>query len=455
MKATPQKDAVPGLRIEAVQPLYAGELTSALTQINHHSELVNTQANPEVLDSVPYVNIDGIGVYRISGPLLTSGSWYSRALGYSAYDDIRADLTKMVSDPGIKEILLHMGTPGGSVFGVTDAAETIARVNSVKPVYVYSAKNVASGGYWLAANCKELIGSPESEWGSVGVIVTHFSYEKQLEDAGVSVTVLRSADFKAVGGPYKDLTDKEVEHIKSQVDQYNDLFQEHIRSKRPGVRLTSMRGETYIGDEALRVGLIDAVMSYDQTINYIKSKRTETQTQGAFSMKFTAVELKTALDAGKTLADLGITEAERDEILATPAAPPSADTEVDKLKADLAAAEALLAESEAKVQDLAGKLEASEAEVASLKENQKPNVNAELKKIVCELTDNRRVALGMQKIDMAEFSVDTVLVEYAAVTKAYEKAFVEGGALTKKTETKATSLAGDSIEAGHLQAARF
>lgn len=443
--------------IQAIDSRYSGELQLMHRQVSDQDLRIKFEASldTEQQPEKAYKVIDGIGLYTISGPLLSDGDAYSRWLGYADYPTIRNDVLTMGADPDVKEILLLVKSPGGSVYGISNAALAIKNVDKTKPVFVYSEKTAASGAYWLAAPARKIFCAPEAAAGSIGVIVTHFSYEQYLEKEGIKVTIVKSDELKATGGPYQDLTDKEVAHIQDEVDQYDQLFKAHVAENRPQVQLHNMQAQTFIGQEAVRMGLADAVMSFDDVIGYIRSQRTETQTQGAFSMKFTAVELKTALDAGKTLADLGITEAERDEILATLAAPPSADTEVDKLKADLAAAEILLVESEAKVQDLAGKLEASEAEVAVLKEVQKPSVNAELKKIVCELTDNRRVALGMQKIDMAEFSVDTVLVEYAAVTKAYEKAFVEGGALTKKTETKATSLAGDSIEAGHLQAARF
>ena len=113
------------LSIEAVHSLYAGELGHALSQISDSAEKFKIQMEEEIPaeDQKPYIIVDGIAIYRISGPLLSNGSWFSRYLGYSAYDDIRTDLMKAASDPDVKEILLYMGTPGGSVFGVTDASD--------------------------------------------------------------------------------------------------------------------------------------------------------------------------------------------------------------------------------------------------------------------------------------------------------------------------------------------
>lgn len=169
-------------------------------------------------------------------------------------------------------------------------------------------------------------------------------------------------------------------------------------------------------------------------------------------MQLTTKELRTALDAGKTLAEIGVTEEEAAKLLEE-AKDPEGKDEKD---GDLAAAEALVAEAQVQIADLTGKLEEAQAEIGALKEAavKQPDVNEKLKDIVCGIVDNRRVALGLQKVDLSAFSIDTILVEYAAATEAYEKAFKEGGMFNQKKEP-AVQTAKDSIQAGHLKAASF
>jgi len=435
------------LSIEAVHSLYAGELGHALSQLDNTEErfkACDSCDEDSIRSEKPYSVVDGIAIYKISGPLLTSGSWWSRYLGYAAYDDIRADLMQAAADPDVQEIMLYMGTPGGSVFGVTDASEALSKIRGIKPLYVYSQKNVASGGYWLAANAGTLIGSPESEWGSIGVIVTHFSYEKQLETEGIAVTVIKSDELKAVGGPYKDLTEKEVAHIKSQVDQYNDLFQEHVKSSRPGVKLSSMKGETYIGTEALKMGLVDAVMSYDQTIEYIKSKRTVSTQTGGYRMKMTAEELKVALEAGATLESLGITAEEAEEIQAAGAEgkePEAAQTEsvVEPDAKDL------------EIQALTEKVSGLEAELAKVSADS--GLVTEMRTMLAEVMNNRRCALHLPRMDFSSFSPESFVADYKAITSQYDQAFKTGGLFKKKEDPKKPAVATDSVHARLLDAA--
>lgn len=444
------------LSIEAVHSLYAGELGHALAQIENTTERFKAQSECDDeggSQEKPYSVIDGIAIYKISGPLLTSGNRWSRLLGYAAYDDIRADLTQVANDPDVQEILCYMGTPGGAVYGVTDVSDAMAKIGAIKPLYVYSQKNVASGGYWLAANATTLIGSPESEWGSIGVIVTHFSYEKQLEEDGITVTIIKSDELKAVGGPYKDLTEKEVSHIKSQVDQYNDLFQEHVRSKRPGVRLASMKGETYIGEDALRMGLIDAVMSYDQTIDYIKSKRKMTTQTGGYKMKMTAEELKTALDSGATLESLGLTAEDVAEIQASvQEAEPEAYTETTvEAEVSVDVLKELVAVKDVEITELAAKVEQLTAELATT--NTDKALVAEMKSVISEVMCNRRVALGLPKIDFSAFSAESLMSDYKAITDQFDKAFKTGGMFSKKEEVKKPAVADNRNHAALLDAA--
>jgi len=445
------------LSIEAVHPLYAGELGHALSQMASQAERFKAQddyeSDGENTGNKPYTVIDGIAIYKISGPLLTNGSWMSRMFGYAAYDDIRADLMQAASDPEVVDILLYMGTPGGSVFGVTDASDALTKIGAIKNLYVYSSKNVASGGYWLAANAGTLIASPESEWGSVGVIVTHCSYEKQLEEEGVKVTVIKSAELKAVGGPYKDLTDKEVSHIQAQVDQYNDLFQEHVRSKRPGVRLASMKGETYIGSEALRMGLVDAVMSYDQTIDYIKSKRKVSTQTGGYRMKMTAEELKVALEAGATLDSLGLSAEEAElikgvEVETVEAVEPEAKQEESL---DVGAMQEQILMLTAKVTEQEGALAAAQELAARLETDGK--MVAEMKSIISDIMNNRRVALSLTKMDFTAFSAESLITDYKAISDQFDKAFKTGGLFAKKEEVAKPQVAIDRVHAGMLDAA--
>lgn len=450
------------ISIEAIHPLYVGELGHAMSQINNIRELykATSEDTTKVEPPKPYTVVDGIAVYKVFGPLITNGDWWSRYLGYTAYDDFREGVVEAVNDPDVKEVLLFIGSPGGSVFGIADASEALSKVAKVKPLYVYSQKTVASAAYWLASNAVELIASPESEWGSVGVVVTHFSYEGMMEKEGVKATIIKSGELKGVGGPYKDLTEKEITYIQTQVDQYNDLFQEQIRVRRPSVRLSAMKGETYIGSEALRMGLIDAVMSYDQTIDYIKGKRAKLIQTGGYNMKMAAEELKTALDAGATLDSLGLSEEEivklqdslgsEGDVKATVAEEES-KVEVTQDTIDINALQEQILALTQQIAEQTKELE--ELRAASIQHKVESEMIAEMKTIISAIINNRRIGLGLSKIDFSAFSVESLLVDYRAVSEQFDKMIKVGSLFSHKNEEKKPAVVQDRTHAAALDAA--
>jgi signal peptide peptidase SppA len=407
-----------------------------------------------------YTVINGTAVIPVNGPLLSQSSWISRYLGYMSYQDIREAVMMAGSDPNVQDILMMYGSPGGTVGGISDAADVIKKIdNGVKPVFSYCNRNMCSAAYWLGSTSREIFISPEAELGSIGVIVTHFSYEKALESEGIKVEIIRSSEMKAIGGPYKDLTEKEINHIQRQVGQMNDLFQGHVQAQRPRLKISALTGETFIGAEAVTVGLADGVMSYDAVIQYIQNKRATTTPIGGYGMKFTAVELRAALEAGKTLEDLELSQAEADEILAAvPATEEQMLTEPEAIVEPVAKDEG--PDLAAQLVALGGELSAKGAKIAQLEADisQFEAQMASLKKIACDVTKSRRIALGYQgSVDLDAMTISSVLAEYDAVTAQFDKAFVAGGIFKNKnitsTEEPKAPVAEDSVRDGQLRSA--
>lgn len=180
-------------------------------------------------------------------------------------------------------------------------------------------------------------------------------------------------------------------------------------------------------------------------------------------MKMTSETLRVALDAGKTLEDLGLTQVEVDEILAAaPVIEPGESADNDKGQQDPgvagadalgegpgASAEALalaveVASLKVEITDLTAKLEASQADAAA---------GSEMKEIVIGVLNNRRVALGLSVLDMSAFSTASVLADYKAVSDQFDKSFKVGGVFQQKEEKRPPQVAQDSVQAGLMQAA--
>ena len=75
-----------------------------------------------------------------------------------------------IESPDVSAVVIDADTPGGSVFGVQELAETIRAARGTKPIIAVANTLAASAGYWLIAQADEVIASPSSQLGSIGVM---------------------------------------------------------------------------------------------------------------------------------------------------------------------------------------------------------------------------------------------------------------------------------------------
>jgi len=82
--------------------------------------------------------------------------------------DIRTQLEQAASSPAVAKIVFNFNSPGGSVTGIHELANTIKTVK--KPTVAYVSGMAASAAYWLAAACDELVTDATAELGSIGIV---------------------------------------------------------------------------------------------------------------------------------------------------------------------------------------------------------------------------------------------------------------------------------------------
>ena len=460
------------IEITAIHPFRTEELFDSYARIEafiDSAEYLERKAayddeedEEDYANSADYDVINGTAVYKISGGILSSGNWLTRMYGYASYDEIRRNVMHAAANPEVRDVLLMFSSPGGSAFGVVDGAEAIKKVDSIKPVYSYTSSMCCSGAYWLGSQARKIFVSPESESGSIGVKLQHVSREKELENQGLVVTEIKSAELKAVGSPYKNLSDKELSHLQDQVNQIATLFSTSMQKARPNLKTEALNGATFIGESAVTVGLSDAVASYDDVMAYIQSQRAATTNPtGGFNMN--KQELMAALDSGISLEEIGLEQEEVDKILSEEEVTEPVvveetesvlEVKTDDISKQLSTLTDALVEKDQKIATLEATIAAATAKFEAQA--------VTLKQIVAEVTTNRRIALNFQSsVDLTKFSTESLLAEYEAVTDAYDKEFKTGGLFKKRQASveepkgEQSPLVQDSIHEGQLRAANI
>jgi signal peptide peptidase SppA len=211
--------------------------------------------------------LDGVAVVNLSGTLMKSvGSLSSGTSTVNARRQIR----QAVADPAVKAILLRIDSPGGTVAGTSDLADEVtAAIAAGKPCYAYVEDLAASAAYWIASQCDKVYSNATAMIGSIGTYMTVQDYSAAAAQKGVKVHVVRAGAMKGVGTPGTEIT---AEHLGELQRLVNDLNSQFVSAVAKGRKLSAevaaglADGRVHVGRNALSLGLVDGIQSFDATL---------------------------------------------------------------------------------------------------------------------------------------------------------------------------------------------
>lgn len=222
----------------------------------------------------PYTQNGSVAVIPVNGPLSKNGLTFWGITFMASMRGLSAALRCAEADPAVSAILLDVDSPGGTVDGIEELADTVAAVNAAKPVYAYADGLMASAGYWLSCHAREIAAPSTAEVGSIGVVLMQREISRALDTMGVSYSVITAGHYKAAGNPVQPLTEEMRAYLQSGVDEVYELFLQHVERGRGVSRekaLAMADGRVFLAGEALKTGLVDRICSKEAFINHIKT----------------------------------------------------------------------------------------------------------------------------------------------------------------------------------------
>lgn len=229
-------------------------------------------------DASPYLSVvDNVGIVTVQGSLLDGeygvmGTWF----GITGYGDVQKALVAAVRNSDVKSILLVIKSGGGAVSGVSETAKFIESVDKVKPVIAYSPSTIASAALWMGLAARETYISSTTVAGSIGTITVMASRYKQLQTDGIDTEVIRSGKYKALGNSAEPISDLAKEETQKTVNYLSDVFLSYVADRRKVSKVSADtkfgQGRTFIGQQAVAVGLVDGISSYTQAFVSAKSR---------------------------------------------------------------------------------------------------------------------------------------------------------------------------------------
>lgn len=197
-------------------------------------------------------------VQNISGPGGTSTELVSR------------ELRRLMADDAVGAIVLDIDSPGGNVHGVQELADEIHSYRGKKKIVAHANATSASGAYWLAAACDEIIVTPSGEVGSVGVFCAHEDKSEFLKSQGRTISYVQAGKYKTEGNSAGPLDEEARAYLQAMVDEMYGVFTKSLAKFRDidvaTVRSTYGEGRMVMAAEALKRGMVDRIETFDDTL---------------------------------------------------------------------------------------------------------------------------------------------------------------------------------------------
>lgn len=255
--------------------------------------------------------------------------------GFTTYEGIRTNLQTAV-DAGFTNIMLDIDSPGGEVTGLF-ALTSYMRNLRASGIHLtsYIDGMATSAAFAIAAATSARYITNTSFAGSIGAIMVHLETSKADATAGRTYTIFRSKSEKALGDSHTVLSEEVKNKFEVMLASMDTAFNNDIIASMPQLSLQSiidMKGSEFIASDALRLGLVDAIvpevdsaiklaLQNKPTASAVKLQSTQTQ-----EVKMNEEELKIALasaqgESAKLKLDLSVlaaatVTAERERVVA-------------------------------------------------------------------------------------------------------------------------------------------
>ncbi len=186
--------------------------------------------------------------------------------------EIVRQLDRWGDDESVKAIVIHINSPGGGVAASQEIYEKVLKVKreSEKPIIASMESVCASGGYYVAAACDQIVADPGTVTGSIGVIFQYPIVEEMFNKVGIQYQTIKSGGRKDIGSPFRKPTEADSAVFQAIVDDTYHQFVDVIVANRNLPRdevLKIADGSIYSGRQAQQLGLVDSLGTFEDAVD--------------------------------------------------------------------------------------------------------------------------------------------------------------------------------------------
>jgi signal peptide peptidase SppA len=326
---------------------------------------------------------DNIALIPVSGSLSYEKTFLGALCGLTSYQQLLEDVEEALSF-GVQYLVLDVDSGGGEAYACFDTANAIRnRADKAgAKIIAYVDGMAASAAYALTSIADEVISHPNSESGSIGVLIRLIDQSEAMKKAGYKQQFITSADskvpFNAEGGFKQEF----IDDLQARVNALHIEFAEHV-SKYRNISVESindMKAKVFSANKAVELGLVDSIMTHDQFAEYL-AQLEESKQPMPLNFSLFKKNTKASADVSQEVVEATVEQQE-----AALAALPEENVDM--------AEQALIQELQAKMDALQTQYDADVAEALAALDEKDAELNAALKEL-----DSIKAAQAQEALD--------------------------------------------------------
>ncbi len=254
------------------------------------------------------VNMRGIGILPIHGPIFPKANMMTRMSGATSIEEFQQNFRAMMANDHVSTILLDIDSPGGNADMIPEMAAEIREARERKPIVAVANTMCCSAAQYLAAQANKVYATPSGQVGSVGVIMIHTDKSRKDQMEGIDRTYIHAGSKKA--DLYKTLTPESKAEIQEKVDYHYEMFVNDMAAGRnvstEHVLEHFGQGSILMPNEAVEAGMIDGVQTFDQVLGRLIETGGDIETiDSGISAHGRGLTLHSSYDADKAHSEPG------------------------------------------------------------------------------------------------------------------------------------------------------
>lgn len=183
-------------------------------------------------------------------------------------------MTALAEDADVVGVVLDVDSGGGSVSAVPPLLEAISALRAAgKPVYAHC-DMVGSAAYYVACACDAvyLDNYISSEAGSIGAFYVYVDDTAPNPQTGEKYITVYPPESSEKNFAYRQALEGDFGPAEKELSATVRQFQDFVRLHRPALKSDSegvLTGRMFRADDAVRIGLADAVLTLRETIEAV------------------------------------------------------------------------------------------------------------------------------------------------------------------------------------------